>query len=101
MNMRRDIKGSDHAALTVTLETEGLTKVSPVKLLQRASALDINIEGFVNAQEEITPPDIVQQGEAVGVELAIAEGSRTIMNTAATFTPQPETQHEWNETQPR
>lgn len=63
---------------------------------------NIDIEGLANALQETAPPNTGQQGERANVEQAFAEGSRTIMDKITTFTaPQPDTQHEWNVTQPR
>ena len=119
---RQDIHGSDHVPLCITLETDSDKTVSPSQLLQRGTLLDLShfeftkrhklqksvcykdldIDGLVNALQDVTPPSMGVEDEGMGVDAAISEGCRVIMDTATRFTRRRQTAgHSWDEANPR
>ncbi|MPC59118.1 hypothetical protein E2C01_053133 [Portunus trituberculatus] len=121
VQVRQDIRGSDHALLCVTMDVDTRTTVTQGQLLQRAAALgnshhemkerhgllksvcykDVNVEGLMTALQEVAPPEI-SADEDVDVNAMLREGCRVVLEAAVNHATRRHTAcHAWDEGHPR
>ena len=121
LHVHQDVRGSDHAPLSITLSIDTVSALSAKELLQRSAGLcqshhiqaplpghrlkksvgykDVDGEKFVRLLNAIPPPVIVDDGD---VSEAISRGCDVIMDIAARSTKNtPNIGNDWNQAQPR